>query len=102
MRFTTDVATAFIEPGSPWQNGYSESFNGRFRDELLTTEQFNTLLEAQVLADDWRTDYNTIRPHGSLGGLTPTQFRAQWIEQPTLGNWPTKAPKVVSHMAWCQ
>ena len=70
----SDVQTAFIEPGSPWQNGYSESFNGRFRDEFLTTEQFNTLLEAQVLAEDWRIEYNTIRPHGSLGGLTPTQF----------------------------
>ena len=48
----SDVQTAFIEPGSPWQNGYSESFNGRFRDEFLTTEQFNTLLEVQVLAED--------------------------------------------------
>ncbi len=65
------IATAFIEPGSPWQNGYSESFNGRFRDEFLTTEQFDTLLEAQVLAEDWRIEYNTYRPHGSLGDLTP-------------------------------
>lgn len=80
----SDVQTAFIEPGSPWQNGYSESFNGRFRDEFLTTEQFNTLLEAQVLAEDWRIEYNTVRPHGSLGGLTPTQFHQQWINQPTL------------------
>ncbi|MCT2587960.1 IS3 family transposase [Actinophytocola sp. S1-96] len=79
-----EVATVFIEPGSPWQNGYSESFNGRFRDEFLTTEQFDTLLEAQVLADDWRTEYNTTRPHGSLGGLTPTQFRQQWTNQPAL------------------
>lgn len=60
------------------------SFNGRFRDEFLTTEQFDTLLETQVLAEDWRTEYNTIRPHGSLDGLTPTQFRAQWINQPAL------------------
>jgi putative transposase len=79
-----EVQAAFIEPGSPWQNGYSESFNGRFRDEFLATEQFNTLLEAQVLAEDWRIEYNTIRPHGSLGGLTPTQFHQQWINQPTL------------------
>lgn len=79
-----DIQTAFIEPGSPWQNAYSESFNGRFRDEFLTTEQFNTLLEAQVLAEDWRIEYNTIRPHGSLGGLTPTQFHQQWINQPAL------------------
>lgn len=80
----TDVATAFIVPGSPWQNGYSESFNGRFRDEFLTTEHFNTLLEAQVLAEDWRIQYNTTRPHGSLGGLTPTQFHQQWTNQPAL------------------
>jgi transposase InsO family protein len=78
------TATAFIEPGSPWQNGYSESFNGRFRDEFLSTEQFDTLLEAQVLAEDWRIEYNMARPHGSLGGLTPAAFRNQWINQPAL------------------
>ncbi len=79
------VATAFIDPGSPWQNGYSESFNGRFRDELLTTEQFDTLLEAQVLAEDWRIEYNTYRPHGSLNDLTPEAFKQQWTEtQPAL------------------
>jgi putative transposase len=79
-----DVATAFIEPGAPWQNGYNESFNGRFRDEFLITEQFDTLLEAQVLAEDWRTEYNTERPHGSLRGLTPAAFRTHWINQPAL------------------
>lgn len=79
------VSTEFIEPGAPWQNGYNESFNGRFRDELLATEQFNTLLEAQVLAEDWRIEYNTYRPHGSLGGQPPTTFREQWItNQPAL------------------
>ena len=79
------VATAFIDPGSPWQNGYSESFNGRFRDEFLTTEEFDTLLEAQVLAEDWRIEYNTYRPHGSLGDLTPEAFKEQWTEtQPAL------------------
>lgn len=79
------VSTEFIEPGAPWQNGYNESFNGRFRDEFLATEQFNTLLEAQVLAEDWRIEYNTYRPHGSLGGQPPTTFREQWItNQPAL------------------
>lgn len=79
------IATAFIEPGSPWQNGFSESFNGRFRDEFLITEQFDTLLEAQVLAEDWRIEYNTYRPHGSLGDLTPEAFRQQWLNnQPAL------------------
>ncbi len=56
----------------------------RFRDELLTTEQFDTLVEAKVLAEDWRIEYNTERPHGSLGGRTPTAFREQWINQPPL------------------
>jgi putative transposase len=80
------IETAFIEPGAPWQNGYSESFNGRFRDEFLTVEQFNTLLEAQVLAEDWRIEYNTYRPHGSLDDLTPEAFRKQWTDnnQPAL------------------
>jgi transposase InsO family protein len=79
-----DIATAFIEPGAPWQNGYNESFNGRFRDEFLTCEQFDTLLEAHVLAEDWRIQYNTERPHGSLHGLTPAAFREQWTNQPAL------------------
>ncbi len=77
---------AYIDPGSPWQNGICESFNGRFRDEFLACEQFHTLLEVQVLAEDWRTEYNTYRPHGSLQWLTPQAFYAQWItnQQPTL------------------
>ncbi len=58
--------TAFIEPGSPWENGYVESFNGKLRDELLTTEVFNTLAEAKVLIEQWRRHYNTVRPHSSL------------------------------------
>ncbi len=79
------IDTAFIDPASPWQNGFSESFNGRFRDEFLSTEQFDTLLEAQVLAEDWRIEYNTYRPHGSLGDLTPEAFKQQWTEtQPAL------------------
>ena len=65
------VTTLFIEPGSPWENGYCESFNGRLRDELLAREQFDTLLEAKVLIERWRRHYNTIRPHGSLGYRPP-------------------------------
>jgi putative transposase len=75
----TGVDPAYIDPGSPWQNGFCESFNGRFRDELLVCEQFNTLLEVQVLAEDWRIEYNTYGPHGSLGGLTPEAYHQQWI-----------------------
>lgn len=58
--------TAFIEPGSPWENGYVESFNGKLRDELLNAEVFNTLAEAKVLIEQWRCHYNTVRPHSSL------------------------------------
>lgn len=60
------VQTLFIEPGSPWENGYNESFNGKFRNELLNGEIFYTLKEAQALIEQWRVEYNTIRPHSSL------------------------------------
>ena len=63
--------TAFIEPGSPWENGYIESFNARLRDELLNGEIFYTLKEAQVLIEAWRLHYNAIRPHSSLGYRPP-------------------------------
>jgi len=63
--------TAFIEPGSPWENGYVESFNGKLRDELLNAEVCNTRLEAQVLIEQWRVHYNTVRPHSSLGYRPP-------------------------------
>lgn len=65
------VKTAFIEPGSPWENGYNESFNGRLRDELLNGEVFYTLKEAQVIIEDWRDHYNHIRPHSALGYKPP-------------------------------
>jgi putative transposase len=61
------VKTLFIEPGSPWENGYIESFNGKLRDELLNGEIFTTLFEAQVLIENWWREYNQIRPHSSLG-----------------------------------
>lgn len=65
------VRTLFIEPGSPWENGYVESFNGKLRDELLEREIFYTLVEAKVLIERWRHQYNTIRPHSSLGYQAP-------------------------------
>ncbi|HEX3035887.1 MAG TPA: IS3 family transposase, partial [Thermodesulfobacteriota bacterium] len=65
------VKTAYIEPGSPWENGYNESFNGKLRDELLNTEIFYTLKEAQVLIEQWRRHYNEVRPHSSLGYRPP-------------------------------
>jgi putative transposase len=65
------VKTLFIEPGSPWENGYNESFNGKLRDEVLNREVFFTLKEAKVVIEKWRKEYNTIRPHSSLNGLPP-------------------------------
>jgi len=65
------VKTLFIEPGSPWENGYIESFNGKLRDELLNREIFTTLTEARVLIEQWRKEYNHIRPHSSLGYRPP-------------------------------
>jgi hypothetical protein len=61
----------YIEPGSPWENGYCKSFNSKLRDELLAGEQFSTLYEAQVLIEQWRRHYNGIRPHSSLGYRPP-------------------------------
>jgi transposase InsO family protein len=65
------VKTLFIEPGSPWENGYIESFNGKLRDELLNCEIFYTLTEAKVLIEQWRKEYNQVRPHSSLGYRPP-------------------------------
>ena len=65
------VKTLFIEPGSPWENGYVESFNGKLADELLEREVFYTLAEAKVLIERWRVLYNTIRPHSALGYRPP-------------------------------
>ena len=74
----TGAGTSYIEPGSPWQNPWVESYGSRMRDELLAIEQFDTLLEAQILVADWRQEYNDYRPHSALGMLTPTEFARQW------------------------
>lgn len=66
-----NVRTLFIEPGSPWENGCNESFNGKLRDELLNGEIFTTLLEPQVLIEQWRKEYNEFRPHSALGYRPP-------------------------------
>ena len=65
------VEMLFIEPGSPWENGYNESFNGKLRDELLNGEIFYSLAEAAVLVEQWRREYNTVRPHSACGGFPP-------------------------------
>ncbi len=72
------VTPLFIEPGSPWENGYVESFNGKFRDELLNGEIFYTLREAQVIIERWRREYNTFRPHSSLGYRPPAPETVPW------------------------
>ncbi|MDP7530135.1 MAG: IS3 family transposase, partial [Candidatus Scalindua sp.] len=74
------VKTLYIEPGSPWENGYNESFNGKFRDELLNCEIFETLFEAKVLIERWRKEYNTFRPHSALGYLPPAPETVEAIQ----------------------
>jgi transposase InsO family protein len=76
--------TAYIAPGSPWENGYIESFNGKLRDELLRGEMFYSLHEAQVLIEAWRRHYNTVRPHSALGYRAPA---------PEVTPWPAAQPR---------
>ena len=81
-RFTiccSTTSTDYIKPGSPWENGFAESFNGRFRDEFLNTELFTTAPEAQILADRWRWEYNSLRPHSALQGRTPLEAAHQGV-----------------------
>ena len=81
----TGIDTALIDPGKPWQNGTDESFNGKFRDECLNVEWFRTRPEATIVIEQWRRHYNDVRPHASLGYLTPQEFREQ-NERPHLGD----------------
>jgi len=76
-----ETDTVFIDPGSPWQNAWIESFNGRLRDEYLNGQLFETLFEAQVLLEDWRIDYNINRAHSAHGWRTPVEFAEAWINQ---------------------
>jgi putative transposase len=92
--------TAFIEPGSPWENGYCESFNSKLRDEMLNGEIFYSLAEARVVIESWRQHYNTIRPHSSLGYRPPSPEAVLWpassgIAEPAVA--PTVAPKPTMH-----
>jgi hypothetical protein len=79
-------------PGSPWENGYIESFNGKLRDELLDREIFYTLHEAKILIDRWRQEYNTFRPHSALGYRPPAPEAVQWPN--TNMTWPQSAGTV--------
>ena len=92
--------TAFIEPGSPWENGYCESFNSKLRDELLNGEIFYSLAEARVVIEGWRVHYNTARPHSCLGYRPPAPEAIHWPSkrngsppQPA----PASAPRPILH-----
>ncbi len=79
-----NIKAAYIKPGSPWQNGKGESFNGKFRDECLRMELFGNLTEAVVVAEQWRKFYNSERPHSSLGYQTPDEFKQDWDKRQRL------------------
>jgi hypothetical protein len=84
--------TAYIMPGSPWENGYCESFNSKLRDELLNGEIFYTLKEAKIIIENWRRHYNTMRPHSSLGYKPPAPGAAIWPRE----SGPASTPAVVT------
>jgi putative transposase len=87
---------AFIEPGKPWQNGFNESFNGKFRDECLSVEWFRNRQDARVVIEQWRKEYNSERPHSSLGNMPPEEYaqRAGACPPPTCHG--TCTPDIVS------
>jgi putative transposase len=92
--------TAYIEPGSPWENGYCESFNSKLRDELLKGEIFYTLKEAQIVIENWRRHYNTVRPHSSLGYKPPAPEAVLWPAAqppPAPPATPAVAPRPIMH-----
>jgi transposase InsO family protein len=102
------TTTSYIGPGSPWENPFVESFNGRCRDELLNIEEFGTLLEAQLVIEGWRVEYNTYRPHSSLGGLTPAEHAVRWTinNQRSHDSWttqrgPVRSSSVISALRQC-
>jgi len=83
------VETLYVEPGSPWENGYIESFNGKLRDDILDRELFYSVKEAKVIVEDWRLEYNNHRPHSGLGYMTPAAFAAGCIPSAS----PTAQPQ---------
>ena len=95
--------TAYIAPGSPWENGFIESFNARLRDELLDGEIFYTLAEAKIIVESWRRHFNTVRPHGSLGYKPPAPevfvpaMTARATAQPGLATPPALAARPTLH-----
>lgn len=96
----SNIKAAYIEAGSPWQNGKGESFNGKFRDECLRMEIFGNWREAAVIAEQWRNFYNAERPHSSLGYQTPNEFERDWEKQQRLLKSETMR-KLAMPMAQC-
>ena len=88
---TCHVDTHYIDPGSPWQNAYCESFNSIFRTTCLDRWLFSSLTEARVVINHWLEEYNSVRPHGSLDGMNPEQFHQLWIE-----NNPIQQPEILT------
>lgn len=78
---TANIDTALSDPGKPWQNGSNESFNGKFRDECLSMEWFRNRIDAKIVIEGWHRHYNEVRPHSSLGQLTPIEFK-KTLSQP--------------------
>lgn len=87
------VGTLYVEPGAPWENGYSETLHSRLRDELLNGELFYSLQEAEVVVEEWRKNYNERRPHSSLGYQTPAAFAARFLANS--GAPPLRPPKTL-------
>ena len=91
FRGSLGTGTLYIEPGSPWENGYCESFNGKLRDECLNGELFYSLKEAQIVIEEWRVQYHTVRPHSALGYRPP----APVAYSPVLPPKPLSQPQAV-------
>jgi putative transposase len=102
-KWLTDIGTKtlYIEPGSPWENGYCESFNSKLRDEFLNGEIFYSLKEVQVLAERWRVYYNTVRPHSSLGYRPPAPAARQMEDKPGHGKVESKERFPLFHTPDC-
>lgn len=92
-----EVGTLFIEPGSPWENGYCESFNGKLRDELLNGGIFHTMTEARIIIEEWRRHYNTVRPHSALRWRPPAPETAWPGPSPLRSVVPGQAVLTVLH-----
>ena len=91
------IGTLYIEPGNPWENGYAESFHGQFRDEFLAMEIFEGVRDARSLTASWRDEYNTQRPHSSLGNQTPAGFAAACADSAS-----AKASAPAAHTIWVE